>query len=206
VLGGLGLHDSGRRERLLRAEILRLRADREDRAESVPVRRRQAADAAVRIAGDQLPSASHVRLAVQPLLSERRVPGGRRVLRSRRRLTPRIRPQDASTRSGRLAGRRRRHGGVWGQRRSRPLQACAPQKLGARQANAKGWTCQTAAAEYRSVIDLLRNVVAAIQRVFAPHAIVAAENLLLRHQLIVLRRSSPRPRLQRLDQIGPSFQ
>ena len=66
-------------------------------------------------------------------------------------------------------------------------------------ANAKGWTCQTAAAEYRSVIDLLRNVVAAVRRFFAPHAIVAAENLLLRRQLIVLRRSSPRPRLQRLD-------
>lgn len=48
--------------------------------------------------------------------------------------------------------------------------ACAPQKLGARPANAKGWTCQSAAAEYRSVIDLLRNVVAAVRRVFAPHA------------------------------------
>jgi hypothetical protein len=76
--------------------------------------------------------------------------------------------------------------------------ACPPQKLGARPANAKGWTCQTA-AEYRSVIDLLRNVIAAVLRVFAPHAIVAAENLLLRHQLIMLRRSSPRPRLKRLD-------
>jgi hypothetical protein len=49
------------------------------------------------------------------------------------------------------------------------------------------------------VIDLFRNVVATIRRVFAPHAIVAADNLLLRHQLIVLRRSFPRPRLQRLD-------
>ena len=53
--------------------------------------------------------------------------------------------------------------------------------------------------QYRSVIDLLRNVVAAFARLFAPHAVVAAENLLLRHQLIVLRRSSPRPRLRRLD-------
>jgi hypothetical protein len=49
------------------------------------------------------------------------------------------------------------------------------------------------------MIDLLRNVVAAAARFFAPRAIVAAENLLLRHQLIVLRRSSPRPRLRRLD-------
>jgi transposase InsO family protein len=49
------------------------------------------------------------------------------------------------------------------------------------------------------VIDLLRNVVAAVARFFAPHAIVAAENLLLRHQLILLRRSSPRPRLRQLD-------
>jgi hypothetical protein len=49
------------------------------------------------------------------------------------------------------------------------------------------------------VIDLLRNVVAAVRRFFAPHVIVAAENLLLRHQLIVLRRSSPRHRLQRRD-------
>ena len=64
---------------------------------------------------------------------------------------------------------------------------------------AKGWTCQTAAVEYRSVLDLLRNVVAAVRRVFAPHAIVAVENLLLRHQLTVLHRSLPRPRLQRLD-------
>jgi hypothetical protein len=29
---------------------------------------------------------------------------------------------------------------------------------------------------------------------FAPRAVIAAENLLLRHQLIVLPRSSPRPR------------
>jgi hypothetical protein len=49
------------------------------------------------------------------------------------------------------------------------------------------------------VIDLLRNVVAAVLRFFAPRAIVATENLLLRHQLVVLRRSSPRPRLRRLD-------
>jgi transposase InsO family protein len=49
------------------------------------------------------------------------------------------------------------------------------------------------------VIDLLRNALAAILRFFAPRAIVAAENLLLRHQLVVLRRSSPRPRLRRLD-------
>src|SRR5258708_8717764 len=54
-------------------------------------------------------------------------------------------------------------------------------------------------AEDRSVIDLLRNVVAAALRFFAPRAVVAAENLLLRHQLIVLRRSRPRPRLGRLD-------
>ena len=49
------------------------------------------------------------------------------------------------------------------------------------------------------MIDLLRNVVAAFARLFAPHAVVAAENLLLRHQLMVLRRSSPCPRLRRLD-------
>ena len=53
--------------------------------------------------------------------------------------------------------------------------------------------------EDRSVIDLLRNVVAAVARFFAPRAVVVAENLLLRHQLIVLRRSTPRPRLRRLD-------
>jgi len=54
-------------------------------------------------------------------------------------------------------------------------------------------------AKDRSVIDLLRNVVAAVLRFFAARAVVAAENLLLRHQLIVLRRSRPRPRLRRLD-------
>ena len=54
-------------------------------------------------------------------------------------------------------------------------------------------------AEDRSVIDLLRNVVASVARFFAPRAVVVAENLLLRHQLIVLRRSTPRPRLRRLD-------
>ncbi len=54
-------------------------------------------------------------------------------------------------------------------------------------------------AEDRSVIDLLRNVVAAVLGFFAPRAVVAAENLLLRHQLIVLRRASRRPRLRRLD-------
>jgi hypothetical protein len=48
------------------------------------------------------------------------------------------------------------------------------------------------------MIDLLRKVVAAIARFFAPRAVVAAENLLLHHQPIVLRRSSPRPRLGRL--------
>jgi hypothetical protein len=53
--------------------------------------------------------------------------------------------------------------------------------------------------EDRSVIALLRNVVAAFLSFFAPRAVVTAENLLLRHQLIVLRRSSPRPRLGRLD-------
>jgi hypothetical protein len=53
--------------------------------------------------------------------------------------------------------------------------------------------------EDRSVFDLLRNVTAALARLFAARAVVAAENLLLRHQLIVLRRSSPRPRLRRLD-------
>lgn len=49
------------------------------------------------------------------------------------------------------------------------------------------------------MIALLRNVVAAVLGFFAPRAVVAAENLLLRHQLIVLRRSSQRPRLGRLD-------
>jgi hypothetical protein len=49
------------------------------------------------------------------------------------------------------------------------------------------------------VIDLLRNVVAAVARFFAPRAVVVAENLLLRHQLTVLRRSTRRPRLRRLD-------
>jgi hypothetical protein len=66
-------------------------------------------------------------------------------------------------------------------------------------AGARCWTCQTTEAEYRSVIDLLRNGVAAFARLFAPRAVIAAENLLLRHQLVVLRRSSPRPRLRRLD-------
>jgi hypothetical protein len=42
-------------------------------------------------------------------------------------------------------------------------------------------------AEDRSVIDLLRNVVAAVLRFLASRAVVAAENLLLRHQLVVLR-------------------
>jgi hypothetical protein len=54
-------------------------------------------------------------------------------------------------------------------------------------------------AEDRSVLDRLRNVVAAVLRLFAPRAVVAAENLLLRHRLVVLRRSSRRPRLRRLD-------
>jgi hypothetical protein len=54
-------------------------------------------------------------------------------------------------------------------------------------------------AEDRSVIDLLRNAVAAVLRFFAPRALIAAENLLLHHQLIVRRRSSPRPRLRQLD-------
>jgi putative transposase len=49
------------------------------------------------------------------------------------------------------------------------------------------------------VIDLLRNVVAAAARFLAPRATVAAENLLLRQQLAVLRRSAPRPRLRRWD-------
>ena len=49
------------------------------------------------------------------------------------------------------------------------------------------------------MIDLLRNVVAAAARFLAPRATVAAENLLLRQQLDVLRRSAPRPRLRRLD-------
>jgi putative transposase len=49
------------------------------------------------------------------------------------------------------------------------------------------------------VLDLLRHVVAAIARLFAPRAVLAAENLLLRQQLIVLRRSLPRPRLRQLD-------
>jgi hypothetical protein len=49
------------------------------------------------------------------------------------------------------------------------------------------------------VIDLLRNVAAVFARFFAPRAVVAAENLLLRQQLLVLRRSSPRPRIRRLD-------
>jgi hypothetical protein len=43
------------------------------------------------------------------------------------------------------------------------------------------------------VIDLVRNVVEAVLRFFYARAVVAAENLLLRHQLIVLRRSSPVP-------------
>jgi hypothetical protein len=47
--------------------------------------------------------------------------------------------------------------------------------------------------------DFERRRVARHGHHLAPHAVVAAENLLLRHQLIVLRRSSPRPRLRRLD-------
>jgi len=97
VLGGLGLHDSGQRERLLRPPVLRLRADREDRAESVRVRRRHAADGAVRVASDQLPS-DRTR-PVRSLLPERRVPGGRRVLRSRRRLTPPLDHRDGGRES-----------------------------------------------------------------------------------------------------------
>jgi hypothetical protein len=63
----------------------------------------------------------------------------------------------------------------------------------------RGWTWQTHGAEDLSVIDLLRNVAAVFARFFAPRAVVAAENLLLRQQLLVLRRSSPRPRIRRLD-------
>ncbi len=63
----------------------------------------------------------------------------------------------------------------------------------------RGWTWQTHGVEDLAVIDLLRNVAAAFARFFVPRAVVAAENLLLRQQLLVLRRSSPRPRLRRLD-------
>jgi len=78
----------------------------------------------------------------------------------------------------------------------------APQKVDAGPLRAHGRDAAGPArprAEDRLVIDLLRNVVAAVLRFFAPRAVVVAENLLLRHQLIVLRRSRPRPRLCRLD-------
>jgi hypothetical protein len=61
---------------------------------------------------------------------------------------------------------------------------CAPQKLDAQAEEGvrsrPDWTCETTGTEDRQVIDLLRNVVAAVLRFFAPRAIVAAENLLLR--------------------------
>jgi hypothetical protein len=61
------------------------------------------------------------------------------------------------------------------------------------------WNFKTKGGEDRPVIDLLRNIVAAIARFCTPRAVVAVENFLLRHQLVVLRRSSPRPRLRPLD-------
>jgi putative transposase len=64
---------------------------------------------------------------------------------------------------------------------------------------ARGVDLRDDGVEDRSVIDLLLSAVAAFTRFFAPRAVVAAENLLLRHQLTVLRRSSRRPRLRRLD-------
>lgn len=87
--------------------------------------------------------------------------------------------------------------------RSGRLVSCAPQKLDARAVEgerAQGLDLADDGAEDRAVIHLLRNVAAAFARFFAPRAVVAAENLLLHHQLVVLRRSLPRPRLRRLDQ------
>jgi hypothetical protein len=57
------------------------------------------------------------------------------------------------------------------------------------------------------VIDLLRNALAAVLRFFAPRAIVAAENHLLRHQLVVpplLVAASPAPQTRPMadDDVG----
>ena len=61
--------------------------------------------------------------------------------------------------------------------------------------------------EDRQVIDLLRNALAAVLRFFAPRAIVAAENHLLRHQLVVpplLVAASPAPQTRPMadDDVG----
>jgi hypothetical protein len=86
----------------------------------------------------------------------------------------------------------------------RPIEGIEPQRPPVRRRNstraplgepARGLDLLDHGAEDRAVIDLLRNVAAAFARLLAPHALVAAENLILRHQLTVLRRSSPRPRL-----------
>jgi hypothetical protein len=44
-----------------------------------------------------------------------------------------------------------------------------------------------------AVLDLLRNLLTTIAELLSPRALLAAENLLLRQQLVVLRRTARRP-------------
>jgi hypothetical protein len=84
--------------------------------------------------------------------------------------------------------------------------SCAPQKLGAESTDAKfspGSIERSPRGTGRvpMLIEILKTILGALPSVFRSRAVLLAENLVLRQQIVVLRCSVPKPRIRARDRV-----